>query len=268
MSRLTDLIAQVRQFNPTLAKDLEAEVKVLSSRVPFGLNFERHLPETVQLPDRTVRRGDKVMFRAPRGESEKGLDRRIWRVTGFSGSGDDRTADLIDATPTDAEPETATRRIDDLVVVAEFRDPIYPGLRSTGRVERGGDKPFHTVINGENYHALEALLFAYEGRVDCIYIDPPYNTRDKDWKYNNDYVDRDDAYRHSKWLAMMERRLKLAKRLLNPADSILIVTIDENEVHRLGLLLGQLFFSNRVQLVTSVINNKGVSRERQFSRVE
>ena len=124
-------------------------------------------------------------------------------------------------------------------MVAEFRDPIYPGLVSTGKVERGGDKPFHTVINAENFHALETLLFTHRGRVDCIYIDPPYNTGAKDWKYNNDYVESDDLYRHSKWLAMMERRLLLAKELLNPDESVLIVTIDEKEYLRLGLLLEQ-----------------------------
>ena len=71
----------------------------------------------------------------------------------------------------------------------------------------------HVVIKGENHHVLEALQFTHAGIVDCIYIDPPYNSRDKQWKYNNDYVDSDDDYRHSKWLAMMERRLKvLAER--------------------------------------------------------
>ena len=99
--------------------------------------------------------------------------------------------------------------VDDLVVVAEFRDSIYPGLVSTGKVERGGDKPFHTVINAENFHALEALTYTHRGKVDAIYIDPPYNTGARDWKYNNDYVDSEDLYRHSKWLAFMERRLKL-----------------------------------------------------------
>lgn len=85
------------------------------------------------------------------------------------------------------------------------------------------------------------MAFAYAGKVDCIYIDPPYNTGARDWKYNNDYVDGSDAYRHSKWLAFMERRLKLAKQLLNPNDSVLIVTIDEKEYARLELLLESVF---------------------------
>ena len=158
--------------------------------------------------------------------------------------------------------------MDDLVVVAEFRDPIYPGLVSTGKVERGGDRPFHTVINAENFHALQVLLYTHEGRIDAIYIDPPYNTGARDWRYNNDYVDGDDSYRHSKWLAMMDRRLKLAKRLLKPESSVLIVAIDEREVHRLGLLLEQTFQGPDIQMVTSVISAKGVVRPGKFSRIE
>ena len=167
----------------------------------------------------------------------------------------------------EAHLETRTTALDDLVVVAEFRDPIYPGLVSTGKVERGGDKPFHTVINAENFHALQTLLFTHRGKVDCIYIDPPYNTGAKDWKYNNDYVEGDDLYRHSKWLAFMERRLLLAKELLNPDDSVLIVTIDEKEYLRLGLLLEQIVPDAPIQMVSIVINPSGTSRD-YLSRVD
>ncbi len=177
-------------------------------------------------------------------------------------------ADLLPLRDSKDGQETATRAVEDLVVVAEFRDPIYPGLVSTGRVHRGGDKPFHAVINAENFHALQVLLYTHEGKVDAIYIDPPYNSGARDWKYNNDYVDSEDAYRHSKWLAMMERRLKLARRLLRREKSVLIVAIDEREVHRLGLLLEQNFQGADIQMVTSVISAKGVVRPGKFSRVE
>lgn len=103
--------------------------------------------------------------------------------------------------------------------------------------------------------------------MDVIYIDPPYNTGAKDWKYNNDYVEGDDLYRHSKWLAMMERRLLAAKELLNPRDSVLIVTIDEKEYLRLGLLLEQVFPEAEIQMCTIVINPSGTSRG-LLSRVE
>ncbi len=101
--------------------------------------------------------------------------------------------------------------------------------------------PTNIIIEGDNYHALSVLNYTHAGKIDVIYIDPPYNTGARDWKYNNDYVDSNDVYRHSKWLSMMEKRLKLAKSLLNPANSTLICTIDEKEFIHLGCLLEQIF---------------------------
>jgi adenine-specific DNA-methyltransferase len=115
---------------------------------------------------------------------------------------------------------------------------------------------------------LKALTYTHRGKVDAVYIDPPYNTGAKDWKYNNDYVEGDDLYRHSKWLAMMERRLLLAKELLNPENSVLIVTIDEKEYLRLGLLLEQAFPEARIQMISSVINPKGAARSSAFGRTD
>ena len=251
MSRLTDLIAQAKTRDPQLGADLDREFKVLSSRLPFGLNFERHSPEAVELPQRIIRKGDKVRVLPERGSTKKG-DQRLWQVKAIRKAGDGKIGDLelLGATNT----PTQSVALDDLVVVAEFRDTIYPGLISTGKVQRGGDKPFHTIINGENYHVLKALTYTHRGRVDVIYIDPPYNTGAKDWKYNNDYVEGDDLYRHSKWLAMIERRLLVAKQLLKPVDSVLIITIDEKEYLRLGLLLEQLFSEARIQMVSITIS--------------
>ena len=235
----------------------------LASRRAFGLNFERHRPESVELPGRPVRRGDKVRVLPPRGTTQRG-DQRLWRVTRIEGDGEARMAQitLIDADT----PETADVAVADLVVVAEFRDFIYPGLVSTGRVSRGDDKPFHTVINGENFHVLEALTYTHRGKIDAIYIDPPYNTGARDWKYNNDYVESEDLYRHSKWLAMMERRLQVSKTLLDPSDSVLVATIDEKEYLRLGLLLEQVFPEARIQMVSVSINPAAVARSGYFGR--
>jgi len=266
VSRLSDLLRQVEQKDPQLAEDLAREVKEMRQRRPFGLNFERHLPETVELYGRPIRKGDKVRFLPARGEAPKSVDRKLWKVVGVARKDGERVAKLLPAEPTGAESVAVERVVADLAVVAEFRDPIYPGLASTGKVQRGGDKPFHTVINAENFHALQLLLYTHEGKVDAIYIDPPYNTGAKDWKYNNDYIDADDVYRHSKWLAFMERRLKLARRLLNPAGSALIVTIDEKEYLRLGILLEQTFPDARIQMVSSVINPAGTGRQNEFSR--
>ena len=269
MSRLSSLLRQVETLDPQLAADLKRETDVLSERRAFGLNFERHIPETVELPNRPVRRGDKVRFLPARGEQPNGVDGRLWWVSRIRRTEHGQVADLVRREHPEAEPHTARRAVDDLVVVAEFRDSIYPGLVSTGKVERGGDRPFHAVINAENFHALQVLLYTHEGTVDAIYIDPPYNTGARDWKYNNDYVDREDAYRHSKWLAMMERRLKLAKRLLNPKCSILIVAIDEKEYLRLGLLMEQLFPASpttRTQMVSTNVNPAAVPRGGAFGR--
>ena len=265
MSRLNDLIRQVANKDPQLAKDLQRETDALAERRSFGLNFERHTPEAVELPGRPVRKNDKVRILPKRGQMPKKEDERLFRVTKTYSEDGETWADVV---AVDDPDEGWSVLVEDLVVVAEFRDPIYPGLVSTGKVERGGDKPFHAVINAENYHALQALLFTHRGKIDAIYIDPPYNSGARDWKYNNDYVESDDHYRHSKWLAMMERRLLLAKELLNPDDSVLIVTIDEKEYLRLGLLLEQTFPDGNIEMITSVISAKGVARFGQFSRVE
>ena len=237
--------------DPALRADLRAEIDRVKAKRSFGLVFESHLPERVRLPEHPVRRGVRVVHRDTDGEP-----RLVRRVQNGSAAlvGSDGSTEEVD--------------ISDLVVVAEFGEPIYPGLERLGSIDRGGDKPAHIVINAENHHALEALQFTHAGRVDCIYIDPPYNTGARDWKYDNDYVDTEDGYRHSKWLAFMERRLKLAKQLLNPDDSVLIVTIDEKEYLRLGLLLEQILPSAVRQMVTIVINPLGQARKQELARVE
>lgn len=265
MSRITDLIAHAKAKDPQMGADLEREFKALSSRLAFGLNFERHRPEAVELPQRSVRKGNKVRVLPKRGSTQKG-DQQLWTVRKITNAANAPLAHL--ASLNDDEKQTKDVSINDLAVVVEFRDLIYPGLVSTGKVERGGGKPFHTVINGENYHALKTLSYTHRGKVDAIYIDPPYNTGARDWKYNNNYVEGDDLYRHSKWLAMMERRLLIAKELLNPSDSVLIVTIDEKEYLRLGILLQQTFPGASMQMISTLINSKGTGRANEFRRVD
>src|SRR4051794_20680295 len=168
MSRLTELLRQVKAKDLQLGADLEAEVKVLSSRRAFGLNFERHRPEAVELPQRPIRKGDKVRVLPERGSTQRG-DQRLWRVTKIETVDGLRVAHL--ELRGAEEPETQVAPTEARVVVAESRAPISPGLRSTGRVERCEDKPFHTVINSENFHALQTLLYTSRGSVDVIYID-------------------------------------------------------------------------------------------------
>jgi len=236
--------------NQALRSEISSHISKLRGKRTFGLVFEDHLPERVRLPDHPIRRGTQVIRRQDTAEQVFGITKV-------------RSGVAILAADDGTESEVA---VSDLVAVAEFGQPIHPGLKRLGSIDRGGDKPSHIVINAENHHALEMLQFTHAGKVDCIYIDPPYNTGARDWKYDNDYVDDDDAYRHSKWLAFMKRRLLLAKDLLNSADSVLIVTIDEKEYLRLGLLLEQTFSGSTITMVTASINNAGATRIGRFGR--
>ena len=256
MAKIEDLIALIP--DERLRKGIAAEVKALKRTKKFGLVFEEHLPETVRLPDLPIIEGELVALRREPGN-------QLWRVK--SVHGDVVVCErAIEGYPT-ASDKTKEFVRSELIVVRNFGDAIYPALVPVDRVERGGpDKPWHLLINAENFHALQLLLYSYEGKVDVIYIDPPYNTGARDWKYNNDYVDKNDAFRHSKWLSMMKKRLSLAKRLLKPSG-VLIVTIDEHEVHHLGALLEEQLAEYARQMVTIVINEKGVAQGR-LSRVE
>lgn len=122
--------------------------------------------------------------------------------------------------------------------------------------------PNHILIEGDNLHALTTLNFTHESKIDAIYIDPPYNTGAKNWLYNNDYVDKDDAFRHSKFISFMEHRLKLAKRLLS-SKGILICAIDDYEVHNVRHLLDEVFGQeNRLGTIVVVHNPRGRNDDR------
>ena len=265
MSNVLDtLIGRVHESDPGLANALMAEIKKLQNRREYGLVYEAHAPEGVRLWGKKILTGDIVNVLPPRGVMETKENSLEWKVVSINRK--EKTAHVIRKVDDSAYDEKNVS-VDDLVAYADFRRTIYPGLVEVDRVERGSkDDPYHVVINGENFHALQAMLWCYAGKVDCIYIDPPYNTGAKDWKYNNDYVDGNDQYKHSKWLSFMEQRLKLAKKLLNPKDSVLIVTIDEKEYLRLGMLLEQMFPEARIQMISSVVSRKGTARVDEFSR--
>lgn len=143
--------------------------------------------------------------------------------------------------------------------VAELCKEKLPVLVEDKSKEISSSKtgPANLLIEGDNYHALSVLNYTHKGKIDVIYIDPPFNTGAKDWKYNNDYVDINDQYRHSKWLSMMWKRLKLSKNLLKE-DGVLVCAIDENEFHHLGVLLEELFQRHEIHCVTIVHNPRGV----------
>jgi adenine-specific DNA-methyltransferase len=139
---------------------------------------------------------------------------------------------------------------------AENKLPILKEIPEKAIVNDDG-KPTHILIEGDNYHALTCLNYTHKGKIDVIYIDPPYNTGAKDWKYNNNYVDKNDPWRHSKWICWMANRLHLAKRLLKE-NGVLICAIDENEQSPLGLLLEQIFSEHEIHCITIVHNPRGV----------
>ena len=121
------------------------------------------------------------------------------------------------------------------------------------------------IIEGDNFHSLSLLNYTHRNSIDFIYADPPYNTGSKDWRYNNDFVDSEDPYRHTKWISFMSRRLKLAKELLKD-DGIICVTIDDYELPRLWLLMEQIFGeSNHLGTVVIRNNPKGRMTKRKFS---
>lgn len=256
MANINETISEVAKLNPELARQIQKYVKDHS----YGLVFEHNLPEAVRLYKKQPAVGDTVNILAPRGQKETEENSVPWCVKYI----DNGIAYL------EHDGEAKDVPLEDICVLVSYRDVIYPGLKEIDRVERGNpEDPYHMVINSENYHALEALTYAYAGKVDCIYIDPPYNKKDtKDWKYNCNYVDGNDQYKHSKWLAFMERRLKLAKQLLNPKDSMLIIAIDEVECARLSILLEQLFPASNIDMVTTVTNPRGKQWTGRFSRTE
>ena len=254
MAAINDLISQIQ--DETLRNRIQEEVSKMAKQKKFGLVFEEHMPESTPLYDMPIKRGCNVMRRDSKD------DKSIYVVLRVEG-------DTAVCVKPEQKDEAVTFDLKDIVRVAEFGESIYPYLKPLDSVCNAPDSDlWHTLIEADNYHALQLLEYLYAGKVDCIYIDPPYNTGAKDWKYNNDYVDGNDAYRHSKWLSFMQRRLQLAKKLLNPEDSVLIVTIDEKEYLHLGCLLEEMFPAARMQMITTVISAKGVVRTGQLSRVE
>jgi adenine-specific DNA-methyltransferase len=118
-------------------------------------------------------------------------------------------------------------------------------------------EPTHILIEGDNFHSLSVLSYTHKNQIDAIYIDPPYNTGSKDWKYNNDYVDSIDSWRHSKWIQFMYNRLLLAKELLTD-DGALICAIDHNEQENIGILLREIFGNKEITCVTITHNPRGI----------
>ena len=152
----------------------------------------------------------------------------------------------------------AEREPEQVVLDCENNLPILKRVKGKEiREPKNNKQEYNILIEGDNYHALTVLNYTHQGKIDVIYIDPPYNTGNKSWRYNNYYVEMDDAYYHSKWLNMMEKRLNNAKKLLKE-DGVLICAIDENELANLYLLFNKIFPEYKVDQVVIVHNPRGV----------
>jgi adenine-specific DNA-methyltransferase len=142
--------------------------------------------------------------------------------------------------------------------------PVLKEVKNKEIVDKNGG-PINILIEGDNYHALSVLNFTHQGKVDVIYIDPPYNTGNKTWKYNNNYIDKEDSYRHSKWLSFMDKRLRLAKNLLKE-DGVIVATIDDYEVFTLGILMDEIFGEqNRLGNVVVINKKSGRTTDKFFA---
>jgi adenine-specific DNA-methyltransferase len=148
------------------------------------------------------------------------------------------------------------KRTEDVVEMCKRNMPFLVEDKSRF-IKASNSAPTNILIESDNYYALLVLSCTHKNKIDIIYIDPPYNTGNKDWKYNNNYIEKNDGYKHNKWLNFMENRLLLAKDLLTD-NGTLICTIDYHEFLELGMLLKKVFPSKEIVCVTIVHNPRGI----------
>lgn len=188
----------------------------------------------------------------------KAEDRRklIKRVQTLDGITDDERAALLGLLREsktyglvwEDKPEDVEERLrEELPVLTEVSDRAI--------ISENPDAPNHIIIEGDNLEALSTLAYTHAGKIDVIYIDPPYNTGNKDFIYNDSYVDSEDSYRHSKWLSFMSKRLRIAKKLLSDRG-VIFISIDDNEQANLKLLCDEIF--NGFTFISSIIGENKV----------
>lgn len=147
------------------------------------------------------------------------------------------------------KPEAVEERLRDEL-------PVLTEVKERALISEDKDAPNHILIEGDNLEALTTLAYTHAGRIDVIYIDPPYNTGNKDFVYNDSFVDREDTYRHSKWLSFMSRRLKIAKQLLSD-KGVIFISINDNEQANLKLLCDEIFYESN--FISNIIWEKADS---------
>ncbi len=149
---------------------------------------------------------------------------------------------------------------EDVVLQCQENIPVLKEIKNR-KIVSNDSLPTNILIEGDNYHSLSVLNYTHQEKVDLIYIDPPYNTGATDWRYNNDYIDENDQWRHSKWISFMRHRLRLARNLLSESG-VIYCAIDHYELFGLGLLCDEIFGeTNRLGVITVVHKPEG----RQFA---
>ena len=152
---------------------------------------------------------------------------------------------------------------EEVVLACETSVPILKEIKNR-KLSSDNLSSVNVLIEGDNYHSLSVLNYTHRNKIDVIYIDPPYNTGSSAWIYNNNYVDENDSYRHSKWISMMKNRLELAKNLLTD-NGFIVCAIDHYELFTLGLLMDEIFGeSNRIGIVSVVHKAEGRNQEKFF----
>lgn len=210
----SELIQKLKQIEGISQEERSYLIDLVNTKKKYGLVWEDKSEEVEELL-----RSQLPVFREV-------VERRILSRTGIAGT--QKSADP------EVEPKVATLFPELDKPENQVNKPIKPNQASATVA------PNHILIEGDNLHALTALSYTHEGKIDAMYFDPPYNTGAKDWRYNNDFVVKEDSFRHSKWISMMSKRLKIAKKLLKD-DGIICVTIDDYEMPRLTMLMEEIF---------------------------
>lgn len=249
MAAIHELLKQIT--DPALRERIAEEFERSTRGKKFGLVFEDHIPERLPLYGFEIKRGRTVA-------KKTGKISDTWQVI-----------EVLDLKAHCRNQQTGAEEwfpLSDLVVVAEYNEPVYPALEPLDKVVNAPESTlWHTLIEGENYYALRLLEYLYAGKVDCIYIDPPYNTGTDEWKYNDAFVDSSDRFSHSKWLSLIKKRLIIAKRLLTQ-QGIIIISIGYQELHHLVLLCEELFPDRQVVPVT--VQTSGGKPSRGFNYLQ
>ncbi len=230
-----DLIQKVKDLDGISQDERAYLIDLINTKKKYGLVWEdkpedveetlrTHLPVLQEVPEKRItglRDGQNRQDKNAVQDLRMGQDRQDLKKVS--------TPTLFDALPT-AEQDFEKD---------QSESNIHSSTHTFGNGRRSASVN-HSLIEGDNLHALTALTFTHENKIDVIYIDPPYNTGNKDFKYNDSFVDKEDAYRHSKWLSFMDKRLRIAKRLLSD-KGVIFISIDDNEQAQLKMLCDEVF---------------------------